>query len=430
MSNTSYLSTPNSYNLSAGNSDVPPSLSSSPYPRPVSCVKQIVSIASTSADQQAGGLVSFAIPTGMGSGAYLVNNSVYLNCRITLNTSANYTSGNDTGFALPSQSASAIINRLTLSIGSQQVCQINQYHLLHEILLTHTTNRNYYIDDSCILQYTTNSKTFLSGTTAGYNSPYVDVVIPLICPLWQERSVPLFLLNAPILLQLDLNTKDNALYGATATDTALGFKVSNAQLVYETLQMSPEYVNEIKMAMSKGLLYQINMTDYMTLTTASSAYLNYLIGCNLSSVKGVIYTQVTNSPASNVVTTLASNTQTNFRLYLDGRQINNFNLSSDAQIFCEFQRCLGNMFDSNITSYIGTDAQAGNTSRPFYRSSYFAGGVSCSRINDNGYCMTGSPCQSINFVLESAGGSKNVYIVVVYEDILTIDVNGNVQLIK
>ena len=51
----SYLNTPNTYNLSAANSDVPGSLSSSSFPRPVSSVKQIVSIASTSADQQAGG---------------------------------------------------------------------------------------------------------------------------------------------------------------------------------------------------------------------------------------------------------------------------------------------------------------------------------------------------------------------------------------
>jgi len=44
--------------------------------------------------------------------------------------------------------------------------------------------------------------------------------------------------------------------------------------------------------------------------------------------------------------------------------------------------------------------------------------------------MTGTPAQNINLVLESGGGNYNVYIVVVYDDILTIDATGNVQLIK
>ena len=274
----SYLNTPNTYNLSAANSDVPGSLSSSSFPRPVSSVKQIVSIASTSGDQQAGGLITFSIPTGAGAGAYLVNNSMYMSCRITLNTSANYTAVANTGFALSDQSASAIINRLTVSIGSQNINMINQYHWLHSILLTHTTSRNYYVDDSSILQYTKNASSLLLAGSTNNNSPFVDVVIPIIAPLFTERSLPLFLINAPIMLQFDLNSKDNALYSSSAADTALGFKVSNCQLVYETLQMSSEYVMEIKNAMSKGLLYEINMTDYMTLTCASTAYLNYLIG--------------------------------------------------------------------------------------------------------------------------------------------------------
>ena len=88
------------------------------------------------------------------------------------------------------------------------------------------------------------------------------------------------------------------------------------------------------------------------------------------------------------------------------------------------------MFDSSITSHIGSDAQGGDTSRGFYKSTYFAGGVSTNRISDSGFCMTGTACQNINLVLESAGGSKNVYIVVIFDEILTIDGFGNVQLIK
>jgi hypothetical protein len=420
----SYLNTPNTYNLSAGNSDVPPSLSSSPYPRPMASTKNIVAIASTSADQNQGGLITFSIPTGMGSGAYLVNNSMYLQCKIQLTTTN--TPVANTKFALPTESASAIINRITVSIGSTQVNQINSYHLLHDILLSHTTSRNFVIDDSAVLQFTGVANALGNGGASAATN--CDVCIPLIIPLFNERSFPLFLCNSPILIQIDLNQPANCLRGAALDCT--GYVVKNPQLVYETLTMSPEYIQEVKMAMSKGLLYQLNVVDYMTLTCASTAYLNYLIGANLSSVRGVFYTQVTNAPAVTADTWFLANSQTNFRLYLDGRQINNFNLSTTSQIYTEFQRCLGNMFDSNITSFLGPDSGAGATNRANFLSRYFAGGVSCNRISDSGFCMTGTPAQNINLVLESAGGNYNVFIVVLYDEIVTIDATGNVQLIK
>jgi hypothetical protein len=425
---SSYLVGQKQYPLSAAVSDVPASLSSSGLPRPISCQKQLVSIASTSAAQQSGGLISFQIPTGNGSNSYLVNNSMYLRCTIKANNPA-ANIGVAAGFQLPSQSAAAIINRLTIQIGSQTINQINRYDYLHEILLTHMTNRNYYMQDSLILQHTGNNKSVCAGTVSAVNT--VDVCIPLIAPLFtNSKSLPLFLLNAPISVNIDLNSTANVISGGGTDYATTGYTVSNAQLVFDTLQVSAEYVAAIRQEMMKGALYQICLNDYSTLTTQSQASFNYMIGANYSSLRGVIYTQVANAVTTGNLVSFVKNGQTNCRLYLDGRQINNFDLSTDSQIFCEFQRALGNMFDTSITSYLGVDGVVDvDGQRNNYINSRFAAGVSTNRVSDY-MAFTGSPCQNINLVVNSNGGNFNFYIVLLVDTILTIDAMGQVNLIK
>jgi hypothetical protein len=432
----SYFSVPDTYNLSAAQSDVPNSLTSSRFPRPVSSVKQIVSIASTSATQNAGGLISFAIPTGAGSNAYLVNNSVYLRCTVSFSAQLAATAGGGVGvrFALPSASAHALINRLTVSVGATQVSQYNNYHILSEELLIHTTSRNF-IKDDCAILMGTECLLFPQNTTAA--NAVIEVCIPLISPLFSgSQSLPLFLLNAPIHVQIDLNTSASALKVA-APDTNLTFTISNAYLVYETLAMSPDYCNSIRAEMSKGQLYQLNLTDYLTMTTGSAQTLNYLVGCNLSSVKGVLFTQVDATPTNVEDLVLSSNGLNNIRVYADGRLINNtMQLSSDAVIFAEMNRALGNMFDSNITTFLGALGNLGQDSRDMkgrFLSTYFLGGISLNRVNDAGLTMTGTACQNINLLLDHGAtyaGGFNTYIIIIYDQILTIDAFGNVQLVK
>ena len=405
----SYTQGQQNYGIAAAISDIPPSFSSSGLPRPIASTVQINSIASTSAAQGAGGLVTFSIPTGPSSG-YIKNNSMYLRATIT---NGNAAPAADVKFALPSGSASSIINRLTVSVGSQ-LSQINNYHYLSEMLLTHTTSKNFYTDDSAILQYTGLVPFPTAGPVAS-----VDVVIPVICPLFNaDKSFPAFLLNTAILMQFDLNTVNHAFRGANVDIPS--FTVSNAQLVYEAVLPDNEFVSMVKGGMGQGNLYQLNIRDFLTLTTSSSGSLNYQIGCNMSSVNALLYTQVKNAPVHTADTVLLDNTQSNCRLFLDGRQINNFNLSSRSQIFAEMNRALGNMFDSNIT----TACTAAT-----YLSTSFVGGVSCRRVSDE-MAMTGTPAQNVNLNLDSAGGANNTYIVILYEQVLTIDGNGNVMLIK
>lgn len=404
------------YGIHASRPDVPPSLSSSVLPRPINSQVQIVSLSSASGNQQASGLVSFQIPTGASAG-YLKNNSLYLKARVKLNNAAVLTAV--ASFQQKSKSGSSIINRLTVSIGGTQVSQITNYQYLHEMLLAHTTSFNYYTNDSSIMQYT-GVDAFAIG--AAINA-YVDIVIPLICPLWNgSKSLPLFLLNSPIKIDIDLNSVNLAFNSAAANDFT-NYTVENAQLVYEQLQVDADFTNEVKMAMMQGSLYQLNLNDFMTLTTSSTQSLNYQIGTNLSSVRGVLFTQVLSTPSKATLSALTANTQTNARLYMDGRQINNFNLDNTAQQYAEMNRTLGNLFDSNITTA---------TNRSDYLANDYVGGISTNKVSDQ-FAMTGTKCQNINLQLDSAGSSVNpfnTYIVVLYDRILTIDAAGSCGLIQ
>lgn len=430
----SYYNAVETYNLAAAQSDVPNSLTSSRAPRPISSQKLINSLASTSAQAGAGGMITFSIPTGAGANAYLVNNSMYLRC--TIKGTAAIQAGADVKFNGPSFSATSIINRLTVSIAGTQVCSYNQYNVISDLLLLHTTNRNFIKDDCAILMYT-DSVIFTAGAAVDSAGNQVDVCIPIICPLFNgHQSLPLFLLNSPITIQIDLNPASSALYSAVgASNPNLSYNVVNAHLVYETLTMSPEYCMSIRAEMQKGQLYQMNLSsDFLCMSTAVTQTLNYLIGCNLSSVKALLFTEIAQTPNINTILAFVNNSISNLRVYADGRLINNMpTLSSASQLYAELNRCLGNLWDHSVTTYCGNVDTAGGTIRGLYSTLYFCGGVSLNRTNDAGLSMTGQACQNLNILLEHNAGyttTNNVYMVVIYDQVLTIDATGNVQLVK
>lgn len=402
----SYVSGSHTYGLAAAQTDLPPSFGSSTLPRPIPSSVQLQNIVSQSGDQSSGGMVSFQIPTGASASGYLKNNSVYLRCRITLTG----TPAANSSFNYSSKSASAIINKMTCTINGVVVSQINNYHLLHEMLITHATTSGYYDRDNTILQQG-NTDCFPAAANTS-----VDVVIPLICPLFtSNKAVPLFLLNSPIQVNLDLNNTNTAFKHTTAT----GFTVSRAQLVYELINVDSNYIQDVKSALAAGNAYQMNLNDFYSANAANQATLNYQMGGNWSSVRGALYTY-TAAPDGTALTLLANDTQTDFKLFIDGRQAHNFTIDNRAVQFAEMNRTLGNLFDPVITS---------NCTLANYTTDKYAGGICLNRVSDV-MAMTGSPAQNVQFVLQNAGTAGSVYFYLLYDQILTIDANGAILLIK
>lgn len=402
----SYVSGSHTYGLAAAQTDLPPSFGSSTLPRPIPSSVQLQNIVSQSGDQSSGGMVSFQIPTGASASGYLKNNSVYVRCRVTLNG----TPAANSSFNFPSKSASSIINKMTCTINGVVVSQINNYHLLHEMLLTHATTKGYYDTDNSILQQG-NTDCFPAAANTS-----VDVIIPLICPLFTaNKAIPLFLLNSPIQVNLDLNNTNTAFDHTTAT----GFTVSQAQLIYELINVDSNYIQDVKGALAAGNAYQINLNDFYSANAANQATLNYQMGGNWSSVRGALYT-FTIAPTGAAITALSNATQTDFKFFIDGRQAHNFNIDNRAVQFAEMNRALGNMFDPVITS---------NCTAADYTTDKYAGGICTNRVSDV-MAMTGSPAQNVQFILQNAGTAGSVYFYLMYDQILTIDVNGSVLLIK
>lgn len=410
----SYLQGPVNYALPVSSDNIPRSLGSSTLAMPIASSVSINSITSQSGTQNAGGLIQFQIPTGSGTG-YIKSNSTYLKATVAI------TAVGDAGvsyFQGVTKSASALINRLTVQIGGTTVDQINNYKELHDALLAHTTNKSYYDYDSAIMEYT--------ATTVGSpndSTVTVDVVIPVISGfLNNEKDVPAFLFSSPITLLFDINTLLNCVYGANANITNIA--ISNARIVYEAVKTNPAYEEGIRAMMMAGNLYQMNLITYQNIQVGSEATLNYNIGANLSSVRAVLYTTRTVGAlnAQQLFKIGAdANAQQNFRLYLNGQLVNQTgNLNKVSQIFAEMNRSLNVIFDSNRTSV---------ASAATYASTYFLGGINCTRFAEDSLAFTGSPAQNINIILEKdAAVAGDITIIFVVHDLsLTVDATGRVS---
>ena len=405
-----YTQGPKNYGLSASVDDVPLMLGSSTLRKPISSSQRLVAISSQNGSQGPSGLHMFQIPTGAGSG-FIKPNSMYLRCKVTPTYAGAQVLWSFNG---ATESASALINRLTVMIGNQNVEQKNNYWFEHDYLLCHSSSTPYYSYDSALYENT--------ATNVAANAPNngaIDVVIPILSSLFNGcKAVPCFLLNSPISLQFDYNTLGYSMLFAGATITS--YTISNAQLCYEVIQVDDSYCQAVRAMMAEGHLFQLNLTSTMNLQTANTGTTNYNIGANLSSLKAVLYTNISNAVSNTNQSLFGENAQTNFRLYLDGRQINNFNLDNPAVIYAEMNRALHNMFDTNVTT-IATPVN--------YLTSYFVGGVNTNRFNEL-MAMTGTPAQNINFILENTAGATNIYVSLIYDQLLVIDVTGQVSIVR
>jgi hypothetical protein len=416
MSYTSGVNKP--YGLYASENDVPLILKSSQKPRPVpSDVHTNAIQSSSSQDQKPNGQIFFQIPTGASAG-YLKPCSTYLRCRIT----PTYTT--DWCFNNPTHDASAIIRRLTVAVGTNVVEQIDNYSLYSSTLLAHTTNRNYVESDANIMSRASIAKPANAGV-------YADVVIPLASGLLcGDRAVPLFLMQSPLTVSLDIESLYNCLSSTAGTVTDLN--ISKTTLVYETVNVDDMMKSSIRQSLAEGRLFQININTVMGLKYAYGATTSqtFSISPNLSSLKALMYALSVDPATTTANRYLVSRTigdNSDFNVLVDGKKIVNMPINSYAVSFAEFQKALGLLNDVTM-SFAG----AGATALADYNSQMFASAVSTNRFNE-GMAYTGIPCQNVTATVQVDGGataSDSIYFWVVYDQVLTIDVNGATNLIR
>jgi hypothetical protein len=433
MSFVAHKTEPTQHQGAADNA-IPESLMSSRVPKAVPSMNRIISIPSQSGNASQGGQIVFQVAGGSNANGYLRAGSAYLRFICTVAKTAGGNADNTLFFANQTRSAASLINRLQISANGTQLETINRYDNWHAIVQAQGCNAGYVNNDSSIAEYAESEVTVGTGTSAAFN-----VSLPLFSGvLSNSKSFPLFL--SGLMLQVDLNSAALSFKSAGTSPTfGLTYVISQAELVYECVNPDYALLDGMRGAMAQsGRLFEMPLSTPLGLTTAitaAQASFSYNIGLNLASVSGVFMAEVVQSveaanTAVNAFIRNATETTANSRrLYLDGKQIVNYDVWADSQNFLETQRALGTLLNlENTTIATRADYCAAGESA----GSYYVVGQSAKRFSESDLCMSGSPCSNLVIQIAKAGTAvaTSVFIYVLYDAVCVIDANGSVAVAK
>jgi len=431
--------------------DIPSSMLSDAQPRLIASQVRQVQLPSASGDQTTGGVLNFQLSTGVGQG-YLKRGSCYLRTTIKLTTSAdlrnnqgwvNYdtdvVTSNIPAFGGPLTQASQIINRLTLLSGGSVIEQINNYHIVANVVNAHASSQAYGMADQSIYENAfagiTNEN--LDEIPASTNQAlYLTVTIPLLSGLLQsQHHLPLFLLSGNLQIQLDLNPF-NVAFSGPASVTAASF--TNNTLMYEQLNVDAVMEATLKQSLMRAP-FQIPFNSFVSLAVASvgGSTSSQPIGLNLSSVYGVLVTEV--EAAGQVLANRKYHIKaglSSIKCFADGRLVNSYNVDNDCLFFAEMNKVFNLCFDPIRTSALGHDyasASGLKFAKSQYRSFVFASGVCMTRVSEDGVVMAGSPVNQMLVELQHNGDSPAntiAYYIVPHQLIFTVDIAGVAAVIR
>ena len=418
----------NAYALSVAQQDVSPAMMPESRPRLVNTAsRRIVSVASQSGTVQPGQSLLFQLPANMGSG-FLVSGSAYIKFRIRVTQAVGYSwSFKQSG------SGSSVFQRVSAILSGQQVESIQMYNKLYHNLLLHATSLAYCDSDASIHE----------GAFTVHASEFVTVCVPIALSVLNARQhLPLFLLSSA-LLQFDTESLLNAIT-QLSVNAVTNYEISEASVCFEQLVPEPAYEQGIK-AMLASRVYQMSLDTWHNSRYGHQASLTMQIGVNSSSVRAILWGSV--PPAGQTASgNQKASDQTSCQVFADGALVHNSRLVCDSagavsESFAEMQRCLGTMFDVSRTSTAcasNGDGVAGQqTAEALSRASYydraFLGGLSLTReTRDNSsFSFVGLPVQNLTISWQGtaiAGGEFFTFVAL--QQILTIDMTGNVNLIR
>lgn len=444
--------------LSAQFSEVPNELTSSQRKKPIPLSVKTMAVASQSGSATSGSQVNFQISSANG---FIKPSSMFIKCRVTLTAVGTATANTSVAWGNACRNSSSIIERLTVSSGAV-LESINNYGSSYiPTLLLHCSNQNYINGDDKLLEggyrapatwdYTSlgpasssavNSWVDVPNTVAyGTANTYVDVCIPMYSNLFSnEKAYPLALMAQSTLLSIDLAVFGKAMYTSFA-GSYTDYTVSSAQLCYDLIQVSPEYLMALKAQMAQGMLYSIPFTSVLsTQYTKQGANTSYSWGVGLSSLKGVTYSCVANPTSATDPKYLISDCTigvtagNNFRLFIDGQQQSSVVQDTTSSRYSASQLCFGLLTDVSRTVASGGIITYGATdyavSPKAYEQNFFVGGQGCMRVNE-AQTMAGSQANNLSLILETNASTANTIILANawHDRILVIDANGSCNIV-
>jgi hypothetical protein len=407
----------NKYVLPAYRDSIPEQFCSNRNPKPIPCSMQTVNVPSLTGSASAGGTSIIQIPCGSSAGI-LVN--PYL--RFSLQTTQTATGGNSRSFKGATSSCTALINRLSTYVNSQQVDNIQNADQVYDILYSHSSSNDWMTHDATIL--------LGSGTPnvtgANATSDNQTFCVPLIGMLGSQQAFPLYLVNGTLQVQIDWNSMSRAFNYVSVAGTSMA--ISSVQLVYDRIQPEQAFIDSVRNSMmSSGSKFVYSYTNYQCTTMNSQAgqqTLNY--GLNVSSLRGIISNQVLsadlvtgfNAQGKSLVNGLSQ-----FIVSLDGRLINNNVLdgaNAPAVVFAEANKAFGRIYDASISD-TSTAANFADTT--------FMVGVSCQRTSEN-LAFSGSPVSIVGIQCTTAAANFTLFNVFISDYQLLLDVSGSAEIVR
>lgn len=394
--------------------------------------------------------IQFSIPTGGYS--FIKPNSMYLRLQVTVTIAGGAGvawkfAGNSNADAAENVpvydfgGASSLISRVNVNFGGT-VMTYNNYNHFRNAVLPHCLNSQYFQTDLRQLEY---NGVYKQATTNDDRNKIVNVAIPLWIPAFNaQQAFPSLLMKSPITIEFLTETVNAAFYAVGASVT--NYQLANMYLVYEEIQVSPEFKSAL-LTSKAGQNYNISINDFWSIgPTAATAGMTYQIGCQLSSLKSVLFTEQLTDDSSATLSKkkkYLNNGLINYTIYVDGQVVTPPNLTDDAYCYAEMNRALQRINDSTLSSYIEPATNTDLTCRRnYFNDTNFLAGTSTMVISDYGYSSCGIPASMVTLELNHGTqtvdkwqvvqnfASANLYAFLLHDSILSVDVSQGMVSIR
>lgn len=423
--------------------DVPHSLHGNNSAQSIKARNRIFQLSSTSQSQTSGGLILFNIPC---SNYSITRGSMAIRMRVTITGTALGAvadAAHAFGFSGPGLLVAAglstvpplgsgysVFSRATLYGANSAVIEACNYLNDNEtLMLAHNSNASWLATDANVNM----GVGAVFPANAAFTSAQIDLVLPLPLSFFNSSTIdaPMYLLSAPLTLQLDLSSVARAIFsGGTAVIT--DYTVSQTYLVFQAVELPNAFIEAQRMAV-KSSPFVMNLLNSMSVQVPASIMSSYSLGLNASSVRACFVL-----PSN--VSAYATNTQlqyvrdtteagftgagTNAILFVDGNQVNSAIYDTPAMVFSQLKQALhhnqqGGMIYPSICN------------KATFLANYYAIGFDLTNFSDESTIFSGTPCTTLNLQLTgygSGGASNNLYtIIILYDVLIAIEENGTIQ---
>lgn len=333
--------------------------------------------------------------------------------------------------------ASSLFSRMTITFpGGASMSYAAQNHWRNSIL-PHALSDEFIQVDLRQLEHAGVARVNVAANTAASKTAYC--CIPVDLPIFNaQQAFPLLLCSGGVTLECVTASVIEAF--ATATTAITDFSLSEMSLVFETIQVSPEY---------KQALMQSSIERPFSLAVRDRVYLGGMgvsgsnrvnLGVGLSSLKGVVgtFAVATDWDASTDLKCYKNNGLTSWNLYVNGMQVSPNSITNDAACYAELQRALSNLNDSNITSsMIVVNGAESSAVRNNYTTGQFAFGCSTEAFSDSAFSLCGIPADTLSVETicgtitaeawqnTTAAAAATMHLWALYDSVLSVQADGS-----